>query len=55
MWFIVLSGEMEFEAGDGEQHRVVPGSAVLLEDTVGMGHRSRVLGNSPAVLAVVHV
>ena len=55
MWIIVLSGEMEFEAGDGEQHRIVPGSALLLEDTVGSGHRSRVLGHGAAVLAVVHV
>jgi hypothetical protein len=55
MWIIVLSGEMEFEAGDGEQQKIVPGSALLLEDTTGMGHCSRVLGNHPAVLAVVHV
>ncbi|ABE46123.1 cupin domain-containing protein [Polaromonas sp. JS666] len=55
MWIIVLSGEMEFEAGDGEQQKIAPGSALLLEDTTGMGHCSRVLGNQPAVLAVVHV
>lgn len=55
MWIIVLSGEMEFEAGDGARHRIVPGGALLLEDTVGAGHRSRVLGNGAAVLAVVHV
>jgi hypothetical protein len=55
MWIIVLSGEMEFEAGDGERQRIVPGSTLLLADTVGMGHRSRVLGNAAAVLAVVHV
>ncbi len=55
MWIFVLSGDMEFEAGDGEKHRLGPGSALLLEDTVGMGHRSRVLGDVEAVLAVVHV
>lgn len=55
MWIVVVSGEMEFEAGDGKQQRVGPGNALLLEDIVGMGHRSRVLGDSAAVLAVVHV
>lgn len=55
MWIFVLSGEMEFEAGDGEKHRLAPGSALLLEDTVGKGHRSRVIGNGEVVLAVVHV
>jgi hypothetical protein len=34
---------------------ILPGSAILLEDTVGKGHRSRVIGNSEVVLAVVHV
>ena len=55
MWIFVLSSDMEFEAGDGEKRRLGPGSALLLEDTVGMGHRSRVLGDVEAVLAVVHV
>lgn len=55
MWIVALSGEMEFEAGDGERHRMGPGSTLLLEDTTGMGHRSRVLGTTAAVLAVVHV
>ncbi|MDW5444288.1 cupin domain-containing protein [Polaromonas sp. SM01] len=55
MWIIVLSGEMALEAGDGTQQRIAPGSALLLEDTVGVGHRSRVLGNAAANLFVVHV
>lgn len=55
MWIIVLSGQMEFEAGDGAKQRIAPGSTLLLEDTSGIGHRSRVLGASAAVLAVVHV
>jgi hypothetical protein len=55
MWIIVLSGEMEFEATDGERQRIMPGSAMLLEDTHGKGHRSRVTGSGEVVLAVVHV
>lgn len=55
MWIVVLSGEMEFEAGDGERQRIIPGSTLLLEDTTGMGHCSRVIGTLDAVLSVVHV
>ncbi len=55
MWIFVLSGRMAFEAGDGEQHWLDPGSALLLEDTDGSGHRSRVVGDGVAVLAVVHI
>lgn len=55
MWIVVLSGEMEFEAGDGAKHRIVPGSTLLLEDTSGKGHCSRVIGAGAATLAVVHV
>ena len=55
MWVFFLSGEMEFEASDGERRRCVPGTAMLLEDTTGKGHLSRVLGDSPAVLAAVQL
>jgi hypothetical protein len=55
MWAFVLSGQMEFEAGDGERHQIGPGGALLLEDTVGSGHRSRVIGTGVGVFAVVHV
>jgi hypothetical protein len=46
---------MEFEAGNGEKRKCVPGTAMLLEDTAGDGHRSRVVGSSDAVLAVVRL
>lgn len=55
MWIFVLQGEMHFEASNGDSHRIAPGSAVLLEDTVGIDHFSKVLGNSPAILAVVRL
>jgi hypothetical protein len=55
MWVVVLSGEMEFEAGDGAKHRIAPGDSLLLDDTTGMGHGSRVLGFDAAVLSVVHI
>lgn len=55
MWIFFLNGEMEFEASDGERRRYVPGNALLLEDTTGKGHRSRVLGAADAVLAAVQL
>lgn len=55
MWIFLLAGEMAFEASDGEVRRVGAGSALLLEDTTGKGHQSRVLGEAPATLAVVQL
>ena len=55
MWIVVPAGVMEFEAGDGAKHRLAPGSALLLEDTAGMEHRSHVIGDQAAVLSMVHV
>jgi quercetin dioxygenase-like cupin family protein len=55
MWIFVLKGQMEFEATDGERHETVPGSALLLEDTTGKGHLSRVVGNESVVLSVVYL
>ncbi|MGH8808071.1 MAG: cupin domain-containing protein [Noviherbaspirillum sp.] len=55
MWVFFLSGEMEFEASDGERRSCVAGTAMLLEDTTGKGHLSRVVGDADAVLAVVQL
>lgn len=44
-----LSGELEVEVGNGEIRRLGPGSIVLLEDVVGQGHRTRVVGEQPMV------
>ena len=55
MWVFFLSGEMEFEASDGERRKCVPGTALLLEDTTGDGHKSRVVGDADALLAVVRL
>ena len=48
-----LSGEVEAETSDGEIRRIGAGSIALVEDTTGRGHRSRVLGSSDVVIAVV--
>jgi hypothetical protein len=38
-----LSGAVEVTASDGEARRFGPGSLLLLEDTHGQGHSTRVL------------
>ena len=54
-WFLQLSGELEVQAGDGEVRRLGPGSAVLVEDITGPGHRTRVVGDAPVYAAFVHL
>ncbi len=38
---IYLQGEQVIETGDGKEHRLKPGMAVLAEDWAGRGHRYR--------------
>ena len=40
--FVILQGEAETTAGDGTVRRFIPGSVILVEDTWGTGHSSRV-------------
>lgn len=49
---IYLSGEMDFEVSDGEVRRLMPGSILLLEDTTGKGHVSRVIAGDATMAAV---
>lgn len=55
IWIFCLTGEAEFQASDGAVHRVRPGSAMLLEDTTGKGHHSRVVGEVDALLVAVQL
>ncbi|MGH8790668.1 MAG: cupin domain-containing protein [Cupriavidus necator] len=55
MWIFVLAGAMEFEASDGERRPLSAGSALLLEDTTGKGHVSKVISTADATLAVVQL
>ncbi len=54
-WMLYLAGEIEVEASDGEVRRFGPGSVTLVEDTMGTGHRSRVVGETAALMAVVQL
>ena len=53
-WLMLLTGECEFETGDGEGCRRKEGQAVMLDDTKGKGHRTRVFGEVPVRIAAVH-
>jgi hypothetical protein len=50
-----LAGQVEGETSDGERRVIGPGTIVLLEDTTGRGHRSRVLGTEHVVIGVVQL
>jgi hypothetical protein len=54
-FMLYLAGEIEAEASDGEVRRFGPGSATLVEDTSGKGHRSRAVGADEVVMAVVQL
>lgn len=53
--FFVLSGESEAMVSDGEVRRFSSGSVLLVEDTWGKGHKSRILSSEDMVVAVVHL
>ena len=55
MWIFCLHGDMEFQTSDRTARLVEPGNAMLLEDTAGKGHRSRVIGDRDALLVAVQL
>ena len=54
-WLILMSGECEFETDDGERCRRKAGDVVMLDDTEGKGHCTRVLGDVPMRIAATHL
>jgi hypothetical protein len=44
---ITLSGTLEFETRDGKKFIIYPGDILLAEDTVGSGHKWRLLDQQP--------
>src|ERR1700738_2204966 len=47
--FFLLAGEWEVIASDGEARRFSTGSVLLVEDTRGKGHSSRVIGQTDSL------
>ena len=50
---LILSGKFEVEVSDGEKRIFVPGDILLVEDIIGKGHRTKILGNDSACFAVI--
>jgi hypothetical protein len=53
--FFVLTGEWEVTASDGESRRFRVGSVLLVEDTSGKGHSSRVVSETDSLAAMVEL
>lgn len=49
----LLSGELEVEVSDGEVRRFYSGAVILVEDTSGKGHVSRVVGEKRGYMAAI--
>ena len=49
-FFVVINGEWEVTASDGETRRFGPQSLLLVEDITGKGHKSRVVSDSIAAM-----
>ena len=52
-WVVMLRGAVEATTSDGESRVFGPGVAVLVEDTAGVGHRTRVVSAEPWLAMVV--
>jgi len=52
-FIIPLSGEMELQASDGKTRTFAPGDILLVENTKGKGHASRMVSSSLGVFAVI--
>jgi hypothetical protein len=53
--FVILSGEWEVEVSDGTVRRFGPNHVLLLEDTTGKGHASRVVSDTASIAVVVQL
>jgi hypothetical protein len=50
MIFVTVQGEYEIEAGDGATRKFPVGSVLLLEDTTGPGHSTRITSAEDAIV-----
>lgn len=52
-FIIQLTGECEIETSTGDRRRMAPGSVLLVEDTDGLGHITRRLGEDNRLTMVI--
>lgn len=50
---VYLSGEGEIEATDGSVRPLEPGTILLVDDTTGKGHKTRVTGSEEMLVVIV--
>lgn len=50
---LIVSGEFQIDVSDGETRTFGPGGVILVEDTRGRGHRTRVVGSERACFAMI--
>jgi quercetin dioxygenase-like cupin family protein len=53
--FVVVSGEWEVTASDGESRRFSVGDVLLVDDTSGQGHRSTVVSEAGSLAVMVEL
>ena len=53
-WLMLMTGECEYEAGDGKRCLRKAGDIVMLDDVMGEGHRTKVIGDVAMRIAAVH-
>lgn len=46
-FMVILEGGVDFTVSSGEKRRFGPGAIVLLQDTVGKGHKSEAVDGKP--------
>ena len=54
-FFFCLQGHLEIRASDGEKRTLGPGDVMLMEDSSGKGHSSRVRAAKDLIAAVVSI
>ena len=54
-YMVSVKGIYEIVASDGEKRIVNPGDILLLEDTEGKGHQTRVIGNEDLLVVVIPI
>ena len=52
-YIFIISGVLEVEVSDGEVRRFEPGNMIIVEDTTGKGHRSRVVSDERCCCASI--
>ncbi|MBL4808122.1 MAG: hypothetical protein JKY31_12685 [Rhodobacteraceae bacterium] len=52
---VILSGEFQGETSDGIVMDLKAGDMVLMEDTSGLGHKAKVIGDAEVLAMMIHL